>query len=437
MMNIRLLALQCLVRIENGGYSNLVLDQTIREEKLNERQASLLTALVKTTLEKQIQLEYILSLYLTKPLEFLDEEIRIILRFGLAQILFLDSIPAFAAVDESVKLTKEIRKRSASSLVNAVLRRTMQFDMASLDNISDETQRLSIVYSLNRSLTELIISQYPDEYEHIFKGMSAKRTAYFRVNSLKMTEQQALDLLAAEGYVSTVSSDILPYCIIAKDYKMQKSVLNKQGVIRVQSYASQAAIYALAPMHDSLLLDLCAAPGGKTLTAAQYMEGCGEIVAFDRHENRLKLLTEAAVREEIDCITTKLCDTTEFLPEYEGKADFVIADVPCSGFGQIHTKSELRLNAPPDEDILMTQRAILTNGCRYLKKGGRLVYSTCTINQRENQDIVRAFLQENVGYALHCDIPPSGFQNHDGYMLKLPSVEDGEGFFYAIIERLS
>ena len=434
MTNVRYLGVQCLIRIEEKGYSNLVLKEVIDKNSLSGGDVSFLTSLIYTTLERKITLEYILSQYTLVPINRLDIEVRNILLVGLAQILFMDSIPSFAAINEAVKLAKSFKKSSSAGLVNAVLRKASSFNLLSLEDIPDEEERLSIIYSVNRPLVSLIMSQYSN-YEEILKGMFTKRVTTVRVNSLKTTVSDILKQLQQDGLDPSLEE--LPFCLSLSRHPLQGYIPIEEGIIRIQSYCSQAVVHALGLKKETTLIDLCSAPGGKTLTAAQEMGNTGRIIAFDRHENRLKLLKERAKVEEITAIdTVETKDSTIFDSSLESIADYVIADVPCSGYGQIHTKPELREKKPEDFlSLYDTQLKILTNGAKYLKVGGKIVYSTCTINKKENEDIVERFLKENEGYEVVKDISINGFSNINGYMIKLPSVTDGEGFFFVCLER--
>ena len=435
-MNARLLAVQCLVRIDKGGYSNLVLDETIRTNNLSKSEKGFLVSLVYTTLERQITLDYILSQYLRIPIGRLDRELTAILRSGLAQII-CSGVPAYAAVNESVKLAAAVKKTSVSGTVNAVLRKAAAFDMNRIDEISDIDDRVSVSMSVNKPLVQLIRSQYPCDYENIFAGMQSRRIPYFRVNPLKTTTDGAVSILREKGY-SPVKQE-LPCCVSIEKYSRETvddANLTEEGLLRIQSYSSQAAVCALAPVPGALLVDLCAAPGGKALTAAQMMGNRGTVAAFDRHENRLKLLDRRAPVEGISIVRSDVFDSTIYMPEYDGRADFVIADVPCTGYGKICSKPELRMKLPPKDSLLYeTQLRILSNGAQYLKPGGRLLYSTCTINRKENREIVERFLGSNTEYTTDKDISIKGFTNHQGYMMKLPSETDGEGFFFTVLIR--
>ena len=431
-MTARMYAVRSLIKVENGGYSNLVIDGVL--SRLNDVDAAFCTALFYTTLERRITIDFVLSRLLKKSLSTLDIEILTILRTGLCQIIYLDSVPDYAAIDESVKMCRALKKASAASLVNAVLRKASLFDLDIAVIGLGEIERLSVIHSLDPELTEMFLSQYGEQSESIFDGLFKRLPQAIRVNTLKGSMTKIKEMLEAEGI--EIVPTVLPGCFRVKGRSIAGSGLHKNGYIHIQSYSSQAAVHALAPKRRDLVVDLCAAPGGKTLLAAQLMENEGRIVAFDRHENRLNLLKDRALLENVRIVECVAADSSCFLDEYLGKVDCVIADVPCSGYGDINEKPELRYKKPAAGDLIEIQRKILSNGAKYLKKGGRLLYSTCTLNKCENDEVVKSFLSNNEGYYIDKEIKPAGFiKEPEGYLRKLPSENDGEGFFMTVINR--
>ena len=436
-MTARQTAALCLVETESGGYSNLVFKRMVERGRVSKAEIPLCAAIFYGTLERLITIDYLLSKSLTRQVEKLDPEVRAILRSGVYQLHFMSGVPDYAAINESVKLCAFFKKRSASSVVNASLRKASSLDVGGLSETLEGEAALSVIHSLNPRLCRLLLSQYGPKAEELMRGFFAGEKQALRVNTLMTDCLTATEKLKEEG-ITAVRGPI-PGCLVVEGANALTSGLFSDGSLRPQSYASQAAVHALMPCRGARMIDLCAAPGGKALTAAQLMLGDGEIVAFDRHAKRLKLLEQRAEIEGIGIIRTLVANSEVFIEEYEKTADYVLADVPCSGYGKIGTKPELRMKSPETDGRLeKAQYAILANGARYLKPGGRLVYSTCTVDKRENENLTGRFLEDNVeGYRSVSDICPFGFETVEkGFYSLLPSERGSEGFFMAVFERV-
>lgn len=421
----RLEAAKCLVEVEGGAYSNLALKK--RTAGSDARSAAFCSALVYGTLERLITLDYLLGLHLKKGTSALDPEVRAVLRMGLYQCLYMDGVPARAAVNESVNLCRALKKTSAGSLVNAVLRRASAAGLEPISLIKDSLRHDSVRYSLCEGLVGLLCSQYGGDAEGIMAGMLARGKPALRVNALKTSEDEAVACLAREGVAAKRAA--LPGALVIESGDYMRSALLADGRARVQSLCAQAAVYALAPQSGDRVLDMCSAPGGKALTAAQLMGDEGEIAALDIHSSRLRLIEEAAEREGIGAVRPIKADARFF--EDGAGFDRVLCDVPCSGYGEIYTKPELRLKNPDKTgELLKIQRDILNNAASLVKKGGRLVYSTCTVDRRENDLAADGFL------ALHGNFRPVPTRGGEKYRIFLPGAESPEGFFIATFERM-
>ena len=427
----RLAAVRGLMQTDAGGYSNLVW-KTALPKTLSRRDAQFATALFYGTISRQLTLDHILKLHLSRPLEKLDDAVRAILRCGLYQCLYMDGVPVSAAVNESANLCAALKKTSAKGFVNAVLRKASGFDLGQFDAVEDDVQRRSLRYSLHPELVRLLAGQYPERVDAILAALDEKPLAAARVNTLATDT----DALAAELSADGVETErgVLPDSLLLKgDYLVSEAFA--AGRFRVQSLAAQCAVHALAPKAGERVLDLCAAPGGKTLTAAQMMRNQGEIVALDRYENRLKLLRTQAEKEGVTIVTAQSGDGSTF---DGGTFDRVLCDVPCSALGEIAKRPELRQKDPAGgEDLRALQAAILRNGARQVKKGGRLVYSTCTIDRRENDAAADAFLRENPDFRAVIPEECAAFaQKGEEYLAFLPDGPFCEGFFIATFERI-
>lgn len=420
----------------NGGYSNLVFKQRAGAAKLPEQDTAFAAAVFYGALERQITLDYALAKFIEKPLEKLDAEVLAILRSGFYQCLFMDGVPASAAVNESVKLCRALKKSSAAGFVNAVLRKAASVDLqAEIDEISDPVSQRSVRYSLHPDIVALLQTQYGAQSEPIMAGLFTPRRRIVRVNTLKTDTNTLTEVLKQQG-IDAVPAP-LPDALEIRAGRYLESRAFREGLFRPQSLAAQRAVFALEPAGGQLVYDLCAAPGGKTLTAAQLMKNSGTILAFDKSESRLALVEKQAALEGVDIVETRAADTSATMGDYV-LADRVLCDVPCSGLGEISAKPELRAK-PLDSigELPVLQQKILRNGAALLKPGGRLVYSTCTFNKTENIGVVDGFLAQNNDFALVAPkMPVEGDLFVDKTVNFLPNDRDPEGFFIATFERV-
>ena len=410
----------------DSSYSNLLLSDIAATEGLAHRDVLLAYRIVKTVLERKITIDYNLSLYLTQPLKKLKPQVLTILRMGACQLLFMDKIPASAAINESVKLSKKNGCAFASGLINAVLRKVSQNGLCLPDEKSG-LKYLSVKYSFPEYICKSFLDYFGRETAEKIMGSSlGESNIYIRKNSIK---QQ--DLSIESEKVSFPEN-----CYILKHSgDMTKHTDFENGIFHVQDLSSQLCCRVLAPKKGETVVDVCSAPGGKSMTMAQYMENEGKIISCDIHDHKLGLIEETAKRLGIEIIETCLrdgADTSAKLP----LADKILCDVPCSGFGVTGKKPEIRYKKKEEVETLPAlQLQILLNSADYLKKGGRLVYSTCTLLPEENVNVVNEFLCRRKDFIpVHIDDEIKGFR--DGETLTvLPSDYDCDGFFIAAFER--
>lgn len=435
MSGAREAAVQALVRTEAGGYSNLVLKSQLARFAGTAQEKAFAAAVFYGAVERKNTLDYCLGKFLQKPLSRLDAPVRAILRAGLYQAKYMQSVPVHAAVSESVALCRRMKKASAAGLVNAVLRRAAAVDVGK-EAFESETQRLCVQYSVSQPVAVLLQTQLPAYAERLLAASFEKPALAVRVNTLKTTPQALSDSLAAHG-------------VAAKPGRVANSLLLEgagdvaalpefcEGLFHVQSEASQAACAALAPRPGEKVLDVCAAPGGKSATLAQYMENRGVLFSRDAAQNRVPLIDEALARLGVSCANTACADARVYDAALE-QADAVLCDVPCTGLGVLAKKPDIRYKSLEGaEELYAVQRAILHTCAGYVKPGGRLVYSTCTVAPQENQAAVRAFLAGRPGFRLRpvgCAIP--GALEEDGMATLLPFFTQTDGFFIASLERL-
>ena len=423
-----------LMRTERDkSYSNIEIDSVIKRFGLAGAEKGLYTNLVYGVIEHKLTLDYFISLVSLKPLEKLDAEVLTILRMGLYQLSFLDRIPDSAAVNESVRLAKAF-KPSSASFVNAMLRnfqRRYKKDRLPYPDMSDRMKYLTVKYSCGGDVVN-ILEKYGDA-EPILKAFSSTPPVTLRVNTLRTSRAGLLALLSDEG-IEAAATEYAPEGIRLASLPERVRELINDGLCFIQDEASQLAAEVLDPKPGERVLDVCACPGGKSFSAAMKLENRGEIFAYDLHKNKLSLITSGAQRLGIDIIRVDERNGAVHCGELDGTADAIICDVPCSGLGVIAKKPEVRYKPKADiESLPKIQHAILSNSANYLKRGGRICYSTCTLNPEENQGVVKKFLDDNPGFE------PVGFGfgelKSSGGMLTLLPQGGTDGFFISLIKK--
>ncbi|MCI7793025.1 16S rRNA (cytosine(967)-C(5))-methyltransferase RsmB [bacterium] len=434
-MTARQLAVRALVRQEQNGYSNLVLDAELKKcsPALQPRDAAFAARIFYTTLERQNLLDWMLAQTCSKPLQKLDAPVRAILRAGLAQAVFM-AVPLPAAVNESVKLTRVFGKSSASGMVNAVLRRAAALhpDASAWPDLTD---RLETFYSMSRPVAELLARQYPADAERMAEACYTRHPTAVRVNLLRTTDEELAGELRADG--CTVEPGPWRHCLLVSFPGTPANTgAFREGKFHVQGLASQFAALCVDAGPGMRVLDLCAAPGGKSLTMAQAMGDEGILLSGEAVPARVPLLTAAFARCGIHCARPFQGDAGTFQPEL-GVFDRVLCDVPCSGLGVMGKKPDIRYKSLEGiENLQKVQQKILQNGARYLAQNGRLVYSTCTVNFFENEEQIRQFLAQNPDF---CVVPPQialpGMRAGEYGTLFLPHETGTDGFFVCVLER--
>lgn len=423
---------------QHGAYSNLALDAGLSAYTLEERDRALASALVYTTLEKQITLDYTLSLYLQQPIQKLKPQVRIALRLGVCQLLFFDKIPPSAAVNSSVALAKANHAAFAAGLVNAVLRKVSQSGLRLPDPAKDFSLYRQVAYACPAWLLELWDTAYgPSVTQAILEDAARPTPVFIRVNHQKTSTGALLKQLLDAGF-DAKEEPLAPNCIrLQKPGSLEKISAFRDGLFHVQDLSSQLCCLAANVQPGNTVLDLCAAPGGKAVSLATDCAPDGQVHAFDLFENRLPLINQTAERLGLRNITVRQADAAVFEPSVP-QADFVLCDVPCSGLGIVRRKPEIRFKTPADIDKLpVLQYRILCNALRYLKPGGRLVYSTCTLNPAENEEVAAKFLAEHPEMQSESVLPqvrrlPG--QPEIGLTL-FPHLHGSDGFFMAAFRR--
>ena len=448
--NPRAAAVAALVRQEQDGFSNLILDAELKRQKLKGRDKAFASAIFYTVLEHRGTLDYILEQFLPKGLAKLDAPVREILRAALAQARYMQ-VPVSAAVNEavkdadevgvataSVKLTRSFKKSSASGLVNAVLRRACTYDLDTAV-FRDDIERLMVLGSAGRDVAEFLHKNYPDEARNILTYKADGGLTSLRANPLKADAAALCEKLTALG-VREVRQGVVPGSVLARfEGSPADQELFRQGYYHVEGQASQLAALCVEAKPGETVLDLCAAPGGKTLLLAEEMQNTGTLYSCDAAENRVQLIRTAVERMGFTNVKTLCNDATQTNPALP-QADRILADVPCSGLGILAKKPDLRykkLDQTRQAELLATQAAILDTAARLLKAGGRLVYSTCTIEPEENQLQIRAFLQRHPEFCVAEPAVafPAGMTVTEYGALSVPTRTGMDGFFLCALQK--
>lgn len=429
-------AFEILFRIHtSNAYSNLTLDTYLQKDNMDSRDRAFVSALVYGVCERQLTIDYNLSLYLKQPIKKLKPEVLIVLRLGAYQLLFMDKIPVSAAINESVNLIKANRAAFASGLVNAVLRNISRNGLKLPSE--NEKNYLSIKYSCPEWLVDLWIKSYGQEAtEQILEHSLGEVPVFIRVNTTKTNSDALIEMLENEGVSAEKCECITDALVLRKQGSVEKLEAFKNGLFHVQDLSSQFCSVSLGAKKSDSVLDVCSAPGGKTFTICECMNDSGNVTACDIYPSRVKLIEDGAERLCLGSITAKVSDASVFNETFP-QFDKVLCDVPCSGLGIIRRKPEIKYKSPDDIDKLHNlQYLILCVTSRYVKKSGRLIYSTCSLNPAENTEICKKFLSENPDFYL-TDIPNGEKFGlvEDKMLTVMPHFNDTDGFFIAIFER--
>ena len=433
MANARQVAFSALCKLQkDSSYSNIALDSFLSKSELDTRDKSFVSALFYGVIERQITLDYNLSLYLSKPLKKLKPEVLTIMRMGAYQLLFMEKVPSSAAVNESIKLSKKNSLQFASGLINAVLRK-ISINGLCLPEDKNEPDYLSVKYSCSKWLVEKWLREYGrDDTEKMLESSLGASDVYIRVNTSKIDSDSLIAKLKEEGIESekTYLENALKISFGGNDIDRIESFRN--GLFHVQDLACQLAVKALDIRSGDIVFDLCSAPGGKAFTAAQYCGKNGSVTGFDIYEKRVELIRKGAERLSLDNVKASVGDSSVFNIEL-GLADRVLCDVPCSGFGIIGRKPEIKYKDESEaREIEKLQYPILENASKYVKTGGKLLYSTCTLSKAENEEVAERFLKEHKDF---ISVKPLPEISDERYVTLMPHKNKTDGFFMALFER--
>lgn len=435
-MNERKIAVKILYEIEqNNAYTNIILSKTFKNGDFLPEEKGFITELVHGVTERKITLDYVISKFSSVKINKISTNILNVLRIGIYQIFYMNKIPVSAAVNESVKLAKVYGGHKTGGFVNAVLRNAER----NIENISYPDQRnqfLSVFYSYPMELVDFFVKEFGFDFtEQMLKSNSERKSLTIRCNALKTTPDKLVENLRKDGINAKVYENPnfpeMDYAIVVDKIKNIDSLQSfKNGEFYVQDVAAMLVCDILDPKSGNTVIDMCAAPGGKTTHISEKMLNKGQVYAFDIYEHKLSLIKENALRLGIDICDCQLRDATKLYNEYINKADCVLVDAPCSGLGIIGKKPDIKYQRTVEDINALADISfsILCNGAEYVKDGGTLVFSTCTITKAENENVVEKFLDK---YGESFCLEPITQINKEncGYVTLYPHIDNVDGFF--------
>ena len=447
-LNLREMALEILLEVErNGAYPNVLLKQTLDKYLYMEKQErAFLTRLVEGTVERKLTLDYYLNQVSKTPVNKMKPVIRCIMRMAAYQIFYMDAVPDSAACNEAVKLAQKKGFQTLKGFVNGVLRNlSRQKDsMIMPDAVKESVKAFSVQYSVPEWMVEKVIKDYGIEnaknmFASLYENMGATT---IRVNNSKVSTEECVKLLEKEG----VHVEKAPYVANALEISGYDSLAFlesfEKGYFQVQDVSSMLVGLAADPKPGDKIIDICAAPGGKSIHVADLLKGTGHVEARDLTDYKVSLIEENITRCEFENISAKRADALILDEAAKETADIVIADLPCSGLGVLKKKSDIkyRMGQSQIEELAQLQRDILKNAVTYVKSGGTLIYSTCTIAKEEN-DLQVDWILENLPLQLvsfeGC-LCEEVLENTDreGVLQLLPGREKTDGFFLAKFRKV-
>lgn len=438
MADARLTAVKLLLKMESSAsYSNILLDSALSEQGLSEREKAFAAALFYGVTERRLTLDYIIEQNSRIPFKKLEKEAVAVLRAGFYQLLYMPSVPESAAVNESVKLCRKLKSFGAEGFVNGMLRSFIRNGKQISFEGLDKVKTLSLKYSCPEWIAAKWLREYGEE--NAVKAMEASLGApplYARVNSTKITDDELVNLLKKE-HVKAERNPRLNGCIrLEKAGEIEQLEAFKAGLFHVQDVSSQLCCLTLRPIVNETVIDICAAPGGKTFTMAELMGNNGRLLSLDLYDARVNLIAEGAKRLGLRIVEAKQNNAVKFSEELP-LADRVLCDVPCSGLGVIRRKPEIKYKTEEEfEELPRLQRAILEVSSRYVKEGGTLVYSTCTLSRAENDEVAADFAEKHPEFSPIVQTIPYDAAENSPTRTFFPEKDGGDGFFTASFRRI-
>ncbi len=429
-------AVMMLLKIEkDSAYINIEMNGLRKSGEYDEKDIRFIGELVNGVIKRKITLDHIISIHSSIKLKKIAPFVLNVLRIGVYQIVFMDKVPDSAAVNECVKLVKKSSVYKSASFVNAILRSVKREDFEKISN--DGESGLSLKYSFPEWMVKRWLERYGKEFtEELLKSLNDKSKLCIRRTN-KYTEAEFEKMLSAEGTefekVLFTGFPEFDRCYTLSPSKTLENLDSfKKGAYYIQDPAASFASYILCPENNQTVLDMCAAPGGKSLYISDIMENTGRIISCDIYEHKLELIKENAEKYGCTNIEPLLLDATVYNEEFDEKADRVLCDVPCSGLGIIRKKPDIRYSRKEEdiESLSLISLKILENASKYLKKGGILVFSTCTIEPGENEETVEKFLLEHKDFEVY----PFGEKKYP-YKTFYPNIDGTDGFFVCRLKK--
>ena len=447
-INIRELVLGILMEVlEQDNYSNVVIHNTLMKYQYLEKQdRAFLSRLSEGCVERCIQLDYIIDSFSKVKVKKMKAPIRNILRMGVYQILYMSQVPDSAACNESVKLAQRKGFATLKGFVNGVLRNVSRNkdSLVFPDKKKEPKKYLEVMYSCPEWIIDLWLKEYSmEEVEEALKSFMEVKTTTIRCNTSRITVEELKNKLE-EADITVEKGEYLPYALKIKDYNYLSRVWAfREGLFQVQDESSMLIAQAAGIKENDVIIDVCAAPGGKTTHCAELLKGTGKVISRDLTEYKVSLIEENVERLELSNVTAQVQDALELCKEDIGKADIVLADLPCSGLGVIGKKADIKYKTKPEdvESLGKLQREILSVVSQYVKPGGVLIYSTCTVNAVENLDN-RNWILDNLDFeaeSLEAYLPEilHGDTTKDGYLQLFPGKHKCDGFFLSRFRKKS
>ena len=444
----RELILKILVAIlDNGAYSNIELNRCFMANELRQCDVAFITEMVYGILKYKLRIDYVISSFSRVKLKKMSCWIINILRMGVYQMMFMDRVPVSAAVNESVKLAKKYGHAYSVKFVNGVLR-SISRDKDKVKYTScdkDKLKYLSVWYSYPMWIVKRCVDDFGYDFTKSFLESSNKKPKFcIRVNTTRISVEELMDLFNKNG-IGAVRSSISEYgLVLDKAYDIVNSDFYKKGYFTIQDESSMLVASVVNPECEDVVVDVCAAPGGKTTHMAQLMNNSGLVYAQDLYKHKVQLIDDMANRLGLCNIRSCVFDSTTVRSELIGCADKVLADVPCTGLGIMRRKPDIRWRKESGdvENIAKLQYKILDIASKYLKEGGVLVYSTCTITRDENLGVIRRFIQEHSNFVMEdiTNLIPDFIRSDTsskGYIELYPNVQGTDGFFISKMRKVS